>query len=253
VIPLAIPRDFSCCGKSFRQIPESLSCTISDEIESKALFCAAESKIVFSAGWICQRWCSSLLLMNRCEPSDNLGHDVEVPESTVAFSWPEECPLPDDPRAVVKRTNHIFPWVFQATVLHEMGHALMPDFSDRYQAEFACDEFASGALSQAAVEGKLPVEVPMMALTFWMCCVCSEGLNTGPWTSVTHPNPVLRTLRVLGQKVPDDHEFGAIMWFLAAVHIARLARIHGRPGANQIFEGGFRDIRGAFELLKRCW
>jgi aminopeptidase N len=69
----------------------------------------------------------------------------------------------------------------------------------------------------------------------------------------SHPSPVRRTMRVLKQALPDNDEFGSAMWLLAATHIARLARLQNRPGADQIVDGNFTTIKDSFDILKQCW
>jgi len=181
--PLPIPKGFELEDGQEIVFPAELRCQITDQVEPHALFRPNESRIILSAGWLCQRWCSAFLLLNRCEPDTQLDRDLEVIDLEGNFIWPEYIPMPDSGGELVRKTNSVFAWLFQATITHELGHVILPPKADRLDTEYACDAFAAQWLLQTAADGKVSDKVVMLALTSWMCCICSEGLRGSSWTS----------------------------------------------------------------------
>lgn len=238
-----------------RKVVTSLTTTIVSTAKTVASVRLAEREVRFSHGWICDRWCSTYLLLKSLletpAPREAL---IPVLEPLSEFRWPEGIPVPSvtaDPFVV--HTNRVIPWVILPTVVHEVAHAIVDSDGKSPQAvEFECDEFAARYLLGKRTDSF--AEIVMLGLGVWQCCLCSFALGSGNWNGTTHPNPVLRLQNILRRFVPPSSELGSRVWMLSLAHVIRLARFYERPALDaRVLTKNHPSLDELLTDLVGCW
>lgn len=221
-----------------------------------------DRNIRLSAGFLCERWCSSYNLAKVYHGIKGAMDEFDVPlhPAGVPFFWPDNIPGPDTAGdAMVANVNKVFLPMVSATMLHEVGHAIHRGSGTAQQIELRCDEFAMDYLlgkGNAAAN-----EFCTLAVAIWLCCICSESLGGGAVWNQTHPHPADRVEAFLHGYVYPYHagqtRVMEAIEMLCVGHIWNLARLRRK----EPFEYAMEDFRAEksgnpsvlLKCLRQCW
>lgn len=219
--------------------------------------------IRISAGFLCERWCTSYRLARVYHAITEAMEKFEVPLNPVGvpFDWPGDIPGPDAAdNNTVTNANKVFLPVVSATVLHEVGHAIHRGVAaTKQEIELRCDDFALNYLlgkGNAAAD-----EFITVATAIWLCCICSESLGGGALWNQSHPHPADRVRAFLEGYVRPYHagqtRIMEAVEMLCVGHIWNLARLR-RPEPFEYAMDDFRarntgDPMVLLECLRQCW
>lgn len=248
-------------------IPETFHATVSSLRAAipPDLTSAAEIKtdqVILPAGFFCERWCSGYQLLKflRSIETALTRFDLDPPNGEKEFIWPSGVPEPwahGDP--LVDEMNKVYPFLVAATFLHEVAHALFRGQGSKKEIELKCDRFAMDYLlgELSPKEGAFR----FVAMTLWMCSLCSESLGESIVPQVTHPHPVDRLLPFVTDFLHPHHmEFTRLMEALemfCVAHIYNLARQRRNDPFESVIDEFHRTNSGdpilMLGYLKTSW
>jgi len=206
--------------------------------------------IDFTIGWICERWCSTYLLLKsmvivpaREEPL------ITILPREFEFAWPDLIPPPwTKGDALVRRANEVFSWVALPTILHEVGHIVEANsFRLRRELELRCDEIA--ALHLLGKRKDAYADISMLGLAIWHCCLCSEDRVRKETADSEYPSPVERLGGYLNGFVSTEAELGSRIWLLGVSHVMRLTveRAKDTLGARDKLDAVLSSFHGSLD------
>lgn len=254
-----LPRPAQGSGLSnagVREIVLGLTGEIADIARSEACVTFQNHRLKLTTGWCCERWCSVYLLLKPViRPPLSVDEPIlEALSVSEAFHWPDSIPSPQTENdELVSLTNRAYQWVAIAAVLHEIGHVANAGSGiTGPELELTCDRFAS--LYLLGRRDNPGTDVQMLGAALWLCCLCSESLNSSQFLSRSHPNPVERLHCYLTEFVNGDSETGKAVWTLCAAHVIKLARIHNRASLDdEVVNAGHATLDAWLRDLRSCW
>jgi hypothetical protein len=250
---LILPRQASDGG-----IPEEIMQQLSASITNNLSPIASVSHnyvITLPAGFLCRRWCSVFRLAEiysgKTYGLENYKCVVDIHGSE--YVWPRELPAPNVvTNPVVCSVNAIFAVVLMATVLHEIGHAVLGK-PQSPEVELECDAYAMKYLLEKCAPNEY--EMNALAVAIWICCLCDESLYYDEHNSATHPNAVQRMLQFAKLYLVPDRGNDAIskIELFCVGHIINLGRIRRGDETDRVCARNHTDLMELLHDMQACW